>query len=129
MLDAWKRRARALRTETKALYLASRDPRVPRRVRVLALGIVAYALSPIDLIPDFVPILGYLDDLVVLPLGICLLIRLIPHDVMDECRERAASEPLSFESAGKRAAVVMVLVWAAVATLVTVLVLWRLQAL
>ena len=71
------------------MYLACRDPRVPWYAKAVALGLVAYALSPIDLIPDFVPVLGYLDDLVVIPLGVLLVRRLIPDDVMADCRARA----------------------------------------
>jgi len=82
-------RARARRQETLALYFALRDPRVPWYARLLAAGVVAYALSPIDLIPDFIPVLGYLDDLVVVPLGIALALRLIPPEVMAEARYRA----------------------------------------
>ena len=123
MIEGWKSRAQSLRTETRALCLASRDPRVPRHVRAVAIAIVAYALSPIDLIPDFIPVLGYVDDLVLLPLGICLLIRLIPDDVLEECRERAAREGWSLGSKGRLAAIVMVIIWAAVAALVAVLIL------
>ena len=75
-----------------ALYLASRDPRVPWYAKALAVCIAAYALSPIDLIPDFIPVLGYLDDAILLPLGILLVVRMIPPDVMAE--HRAAARPL-----------------------------------
>src|SRR6478735_7533705 len=87
-----RRQARALKSETLALYLAARDPRMPWYAKVLAAAIVAYALSPIDLIPDFIPILGYLDDIILVPLGITLVLRMIPADVLEECRERARSE-------------------------------------
>ena len=89
MLDGLKKRARRLKTELYALYLAYRDPRVPWYARVFAAGVVAYAISPIDLIPDFIPVLGYLDDLILVPLGIVLALRMIPPEVMAECRERA----------------------------------------
>lgn len=92
MLDRLKERARAVKTETHAVYLAALDPRTPWSARVLILLIVAYALSPIDLIPDFVPILGYLDDLILIPAGIALALRLIPSKVMDEARQRAGTE-------------------------------------
>lgn len=89
MLDGLKKRARRLKTELYALYLAYRDPRVPWYARAFAAVVVTYAFTPLDLIPDFIPVLGLLDDLILLPLGIVLALRLIPSDVMAECRERA----------------------------------------
>src|SRR5688500_16671803 len=88
-LDAWKRRARELKAETYALYLACRDPRVLWYAKLLAACVVGYACSPIGLIPDFVPLLGCLDDLVLIPLGVALVVRLIPKPVMAECRARS----------------------------------------
>jgi uncharacterized membrane protein YkvA (DUF1232 family) len=85
-LKAW---ARNLRRDSHAIYLASRDPRVPWYAKALAIAVAAYALSPIDLIPDFIPVVGYLDDLVIVPLGIWLVVSLIPEDVMAECRAKA----------------------------------------
>jgi uncharacterized membrane protein YkvA (DUF1232 family) len=101
--------ARALRRDAHAIFLASRDPRVPWAVKLLALAVAGYALSPIDLIPDFIPVLGYLDDLIIVPLGIWLVIELIPEDVMDEYRamaSEAAERPVS-----KVAAIVIVALW------------------
>src|SRR5829696_404097 len=89
MLHRLKQRARELKRETYALYLACRDPRVPWYARIVAICIVSYALSPIDLIPDFIPVLGYLDDLILIPLGIALLLKMIPEAVMIDCREQA----------------------------------------
>jgi uncharacterized membrane protein YkvA (DUF1232 family) len=89
LLTELKQRARHLKTETFALYLAARDPRTPRYAKLLVAGIVAYALSPIDLIPDVVPILGYLDDLILIPVGIALAIRLVPDSVLADCRVQA----------------------------------------
>ena len=83
---------RRLRGELSALRLASTDPRTPRRARWLVAGAVAYALSPIDLIPDFVPGLGQLDDLLILPLAIWLAVRMTPPEVMAECRQRVREE-------------------------------------
>ncbi len=80
---------RQLKAEAYAVYLASRDPRVPRYAKAVAVCVVGYALSPIDLIPDFIPVLGYLDDLVLIPLGVVMVLRMIPPAVMVECRERA----------------------------------------
>jgi uncharacterized membrane protein YkvA (DUF1232 family) len=84
-----KQRARQLKAETYALYLAYKDPRVPWYAKVVVACVVGYALSPIDLVPDFIPILGYLDDLILVPAGIALALRLIPKEVMAECRDRA----------------------------------------
>jgi uncharacterized membrane protein YkvA (DUF1232 family) len=89
MLQDCKQRARGLRREVYALYLACRDPRVPWYAKALAAWVVAYAFSPIDLLPDPIPVLGYLDDLVLLPLGVLAVRRLIPAPVLTECRERA----------------------------------------
>jgi uncharacterized membrane protein YkvA (DUF1232 family) len=91
-------RARMLKQEAFALYYACRDPRTPWYARLLAAGVVAYALSPLDLIPDFIPVLGILDDLILVPLGILLVAKLVPADVMDDCRARArtaATRPTS----------------------------------
>ncbi|MCB0184453.1 MAG: DUF1232 domain-containing protein [Caldilineaceae bacterium] len=89
MFARWQIAARRLKGEVVALYLAYRDPRTPILARLLALIVVGYAFSPIDLIPDFIPLLGYLDDLILLPLGIALVIRLIPPPVMVESRAKA----------------------------------------
>ena len=89
MLSRMKIWARRLTRDGHAIYLASRDPRVPWYVKVLAIAIAVYALSPIDLIPDFIPILGYLDDLILLPLGIWLVVSLVPDEIMIECRAKA----------------------------------------
>lgn len=107
--------ARTLKRDATAVYLAARDPRTPWYVKALALAVTAYALSPIDLIPDFIPVLGYVDDLLIVPLGIALVIRLIPTDVMDEHRTLAAvtqERPVS-----RAAAIVIVLLWLASAIL------------
>jgi uncharacterized membrane protein YkvA (DUF1232 family) len=81
--------ARRLIRDVHAVYLAACDPRVPWYAKILAAAVAGYALSPIDLIPDFIPVLGYADDLVIVPLGIWLVVSLIPIDVMAECRARA----------------------------------------
>lgn len=91
MLERLKSRARALKQETLALYFAFRDPRTPWYARAFAALVVAYALSPIDLIPDFVPVFGYLDDLILIPAGIALALKMIPPQVMAEARVMAAS--------------------------------------
>jgi uncharacterized membrane protein YkvA (DUF1232 family) len=120
MIDNLRQRARRLKRDTYALYLACRDPRTPWLAKAVAGFVVAYALSPIDLIPDFVPVLGYLDDLLIVPAGLTLAVKLIPEPVMNECRERAqlASErPTNWV-----AAIVIVSIWLIAAALVIYLV-------
>ena len=107
----WKARARQLKAEAYALYLASRDPRVPWYAKAVAVCVVGYALSPIDLIPDFIPVLGYLDDLVLIPLGVVMVLRMIPPAVMVECRERARAELADGKPLGRAAAAVIVAIW------------------
>lgn len=111
-LKGW---ARAVKRDVHALWLAARDPRTPWYAKAVAIAVAAYALSPIDLIPDFVPVLGYLDDAILLPLGILLAIRLVPAEVLLECRARAeaaAARPVS-----RGGAVVIVVLWCAAAAL------------
>src|SRR5438876_10509162 len=90
MRPAIRQWARKIRRDVVAVWIAARDPRVPWYAKVLALAVAAYALSPIDLIPDFIPVLGYLDDLIIVPLGILLVIKLIPAELMAEFRAEAA---------------------------------------
>lgn len=84
-----REKAKGIKKEIGALYLAYKRPDVPRYAKLVSILVVGYALSPIDLIPDFIPILGYLDDLILVPLGIALAIKLIPKDIMNECRQQA----------------------------------------
>ena len=112
MLSHLKLWARRLSRDSHAIYLAARDPRVPWYVKFLAIAVAGYALSRIDLIPDFIPIIGYLDDLIILPLGIWLVVSLIPDDVMVECRAKA-------DAAGQRPVsragmIAIIVVWIAV---------------
>ena len=118
-LQAW---AKNLKTDTYALYFACRDPRTPLVAKIVAGLVAAYALSPIDLIPDFIPVIGYLDDLILVPLGVVLALRLVPKVVMQECRERARREverPVS-----RMAAVIIVALWLGALVL---LVVWLLR--
>jgi uncharacterized membrane protein YkvA (DUF1232 family) len=105
-LRAWSER---LRRELDAIWRAARDPRTPWYAKWLALAVVAYALSPIDLIPDFIPVLGYLDDLVLVPLGIWLVLRLIPSAVLAE--HRAAARARVARPPGIAAAVAIIALW------------------
>ena len=105
IVERWKHRAGQLKVETYALYWAYRDPRTPWYAKALAALVVGYAFSPLDLIPDFIPVLGYLDDLVLVPLGVVLLLKLIPGAVMDESRQKAHAlmekdGPVSWIAAG-----------------------------
>lgn len=109
MREGLRQWAKTVKRDILALYGASRDPRLPWPVKALAILVAGYALSPIDLIPDFIPVLGYLDDILLLPLGIYVVIRLIPPEIMAEHRERAAAaagRPMS-----RTAAAVIVLIW------------------
>lgn len=117
-LERWKQWARGLKTEVYALYLAYRDPRVPWYARLLAACVVGYAFSPIDLIPDPIPVLGYLDDLVLVPLGVTLALRLIPAEVMAENRAKAREVMRQGKPVNRVAAVVIVVVWLLLAALV-----------
>jgi uncharacterized membrane protein YkvA (DUF1232 family) len=120
-MQTWKQRARQLKKETYAIYIACKDPRVPWYARVFAGFVVAYAFSPIDLIPDVIPILGYLDDLVLVPLGIILVLKMIPPAVLAECREKAEAlmgegKPISWIAAGIIVAIwlllgILVIIW------------------
>ncbi|GGA34811.1 YkvA family protein [Pelagibacterium lentulum] len=106
--------AQAIKRDVVALWLAARDPRTPIIAKALATLVAAYALSPIDLIPDFVPVLGYLDDLVLVPLGIMLAIRLIPDAVIAEMRLRAAEKIERPQS--RWAALLIIIIWITAAT-------------
>ncbi|MGV3511677.1 MAG: YkvA family protein [Novosphingobium sp.] len=112
-LKAWARR---IKRDVVALWLAARDPRVPVVAKVLAGLVAAYALSPIDLIPDFIPVLGYLDDVILLPLGIASAARMIPAPIMDDLREHAALLGKPRSAAGLIAVVVFWLIAAALAS-------------
>jgi uncharacterized membrane protein YkvA (DUF1232 family) len=112
MLARLKRWADAIWRDVNALWLAARDHRTPWRAKALALAVTAYALSPIDLIPDFVPVLGYLDDLIIVPLGIVLAVRMIPGDLMTEFRQSAAPRP----PVSRAGAAVITAIWIVAAT-------------
>jgi uncharacterized membrane protein YkvA (DUF1232 family)/membrane-associated phospholipid phosphatase len=107
----WKTRALQIRQDIPALYFAYRDPRTPWLAKTLAIALVAYALSPIDLIPDFIPVLGLIDEVVLLPLGVALLMQLIPEHIMKECRHRAAKQSVLKSRSRIIAAAVIGVVW------------------
>ena len=112
-MKQWQQKAKELKREAYALYYACQNPRVPWYIKLMAICAVAYALSPIDLIPDFIPVLGLLDDLILLPLAIVLILKLIPADIMDDCRrqaETAITSPLS-KSYRRGATVIIIGIW------------------
>lgn len=116
-----KFRAKQLKSNIFSIYFAYQDPRVPWYARVLIFLVVAYALSPIDLIPDFIPVLGYLDDLILLPLGIILVLKMIPKEVLKECNKKAEEmikrkKPKSFVGAA-----IIIAIWLLIVVLICVL--------
>ena len=125
LLERWKQKARQLKQEIYALYLAYLDPRVPLHAKIFAACVVGYAFSPIDLIPDPIPILGYLDDLILIPLGISLALKMIPPEVMAESRVKASQvmeqgKPVSWVAAGVIAAIWLCLLVLMVAVIIRV---------
>ena len=110
-IQNWKGRVRELKRESHTLYLACRDRRCPWFARLLGAGVIAYALSPIDLIPDFIPVLGMVDDLILVPLGILLVRRLIPLEILDDARQRVAEAERKGRPVSWAAAAVIILLW------------------
>ena len=110
MLEKLKAYAKSLKGEIHAIYLAARDPRTPWYAKAMIACVVAYALSPIDLIPDFIPVLGYLDDLLLLPMGIYLALKLIPAEVFIDARCRAAKTS-SYLPKSWSAALIIIILW------------------
>lgn len=115
LIERWKAWTAELRIDALTLYYAYRDPRTPRLARIIAICVAAYAFSPIDLIPDFIPVLGHLDDMVLVPLGILIAIHLVPERVLLECRMRAR-ETLSERPRLLGAAPVIITLWVALLT-------------
>jgi uncharacterized membrane protein YkvA (DUF1232 family) len=122
-IETWKQRARQFKMETYAIYLAYRDPRVPWYARLFAALVVGYAFSPIDLIPDPIPILGYLDDLILVPLGVVLALKMIPPDIMAECREKAQAITSQGKPTNWGAAAVIVAIWVLLAAVAVLLII------
>ena len=109
-----KQWARTIKRDLHAVWLAARDPRTPWFAKVLALDVAAYAVSPIDLVPDFIPVLGYVDDIIIVPLGILLVVKLIPPEIMNEHRETA--DEASERPTSRIAAGVFIAIWIVFAT-------------
>ena len=121
LIEIWKRRAKQIKAETYALFLAYRDRRTPWYARIFAACVVAYAFSPIDLIPDFIPVLGYLDDLILIPLGIALALKMIPPQVMADSRVKAQELLGQDRPRNWIAAAAILTIWLALAALAIVL--------
>jgi len=108
---SWRKKVKSLKSETYALYLAYKDPRTPWYARLMLLIVVGYALSPIDLIPDFIPVIGSLDDLIIVSLGFFIAMKMIPKDVLKECRERAKERFGKPRKKSWTAAIIIVAIW------------------
>lgn len=115
-IDRLKQWAKQIKRNVYAVWFVARDPETPFMAKLLALLVAAYAISPIDLIPDFIPVLGYLDDLILVPLGIMLVLRLVPAEVMQRCRLQAdaiSQKPSSYITASVFIALWLLLAYAA----------------
>jgi len=124
MLESWKKRANQLKQEVFALWIAYRKPGVPWYAKAFCALVVAYAFSPIDLIPDFIPVLGYLDDLVLIPLGVALAIKMIPADILSTAREEALQRMTEGKKDNWVIGGLIVLSW----VVVVVLIIWKISA-
>jgi len=111
VIKSWKQKTKTLKKEVYALSLAVKDPRVPWYAKVFAVLIIGYILSPIDPIPDFIPVIGYLDELVIVPLAIIILGKLIPKEVLEECREKAKHHRGRMKGKHWIAASIIILIW------------------
>jgi uncharacterized membrane protein YkvA (DUF1232 family) len=118
LIATWKERARELKIQVFAIYLAYQDPRVPLYARIFAACVAGYAFSPLDLIPDPIPVLGYLDDLILVPLGVKLALRMIPAEVLAECQEKSRETMMQGKPVNKVAAAVIIVLWLVLAALV-----------
>jgi uncharacterized membrane protein YkvA (DUF1232 family) len=115
LIEKFKHFAKTMKLQLSALYIASKDPAMPKRAKWLIVIVVAYALSPIDLIPDFIPIIGYLDELLILPLGIYIAVKLIPDELWSQSLELARSHPIQLPE-NRYAAIVIVACWVVLTT-------------
>ena len=118
IIQRWKEGACELRKDIYTLYYAYKDPRVPWYAKVLAASVVAYAASPIDLIPDFIPVLGYLDDLIIVPIGIMVALKAVPRHVLEECRAKAEAANASGRLRNWYTAFIILAIWTFVAILI-----------
>ena len=120
-LAHWKQKVKKLNVEVYALYVAYRDPRTPWYAKLFIACVVAYALSPIDLIPDFIPVLGYVDDMLIIPVGIVIALRMIPPDVLTESRQKAHEIAGEGKGFSRVAAAMIIVIWISFALLVMAL--------
>jgi uncharacterized membrane protein YkvA (DUF1232 family) len=111
VFKAWKRKAKALKKEVSAISFAVKDPRVPWYAKAFAVLIIGYILSPIDPIPDFIPVIGYFDELIIVPIAIIILSKMIPNEVLEECREKARTRRGRMKGRHWIAASVIILIW------------------
>ena len=116
-VESWKQRVQELKIQVYVLYLAYRDSRVPWHARIFAACVVGYAFSPIDLIPDFIPVVGYLDDLIIVPLGITLALKMIPAQVLTECQRNSRAVMQQGKPVNRIAAALIIAVWILLALL------------
>lgn len=123
MLSTWKQQVAKLKRHIFTLFLAYKDPRTPWYAKFFAAGVVAYALSPIDLIPDFIPLLGYLDELILIPFAVALAIKLIPTEVWKEAEEKSLTETWT-KRKSRIVALIIICIWLAV-LIITARILWR----
>jgi len=126
--EKWSRKADELSADSYALYLAARDPRVPWYAKALASAVVVYAVSPIDLIPDFIPVIGLLDDMIIVPLGLALALKMIPHEVMEEHRREARGRLAEGVPRRWLGAVVVICIWVLLLWLIAYPIVKRLRA-
>lgn len=126
-LNKWKAWAKRLKREIDSLYFACKDPRTPFFAKCLAAIVVAYAFSPIDLVPDFIPVLGYLDDLILIPLGIALVIKLIPKEILQETRIKAQKIQDKKKPKNWIAAALIMLIWLIMFTVIVICFFYLLQ--
>ena len=117
MLTQLKKWAKLMRRDLLVLYLAGRDPRVPWYCKIMALATAAYAFSPIDLIPDFIPVVGYLDDIIILPVAIALTLKLIPNDLIVDLRQKADLRQIDTRQSGIVGSICIIIVWLVMAIL------------
>ncbi|MBE3569981.1 MAG: DUF1232 domain-containing protein [Bacillales bacterium] len=121
MIERWKTSARRIKGEIRVLYLAYKDERVPWYAKVFAACVVAYAFSPVDLIPDFIPILGYVDDLIIVPFGIVLAMKMIPSDVLEDCRRQAEQESIEKKPSNWFVGGLFILIWITLALWISIM--------
>jgi len=126
--EKWSKRAHELKADSFALYLAARDPRVPWYAKLLASAVVVYAVSPIDLIPDFIPVIGLLDDMIIVPLGLALALKMIPREVMAEHRQEARARLAEGVPRRWVGAVIVICIWLLLLWLVAYPIVRRLSA-